>query len=299
VAPTTGIPATGLGDLLLRVAGAWIWRPAVLLVLAALAAFYLRGWWRLRMRRARGAAPGWRLAAYLGGLLSVLVALCSPLEVLSELSFTAHMAQHQLLMMVAPPLLLLAAPFPVMLWALPPRLRRRAGALVGRPGPVRRALAGLTWMPVAGVLYTVTLWGWHHPAAYEAALRYPILHDLEHLTFFGTAVLFWWPIVNPAPRLHRLTSGAMYGARIAYLILVTAQNTLLGAVLGLAERVFYPSYAAAPRLVADWSPLEDQVFGGGVMWSGSHMFLIAVLVLLHRATTSEGGKAGAPARPIV
>ena len=70
-------------------------------------------------------------------------------------------------------------------------------------------------------------------------------------------------------------------------------------MLGLAERVFYPSYAAAPRLVADWSPLEDQVFGGGVMWSGSHMFLIAVLVLLHRATASEGGKAGAPARPIV
>jgi cytochrome c oxidase assembly factor CtaG len=299
VAPGAAIPATGLGDLLLRVAGAWTWRPAVLVVLAALAAFYLRGWWRLRMRRARGAAPGWRLAAYLGGLASVLVALCSPLEVLSELSFTAHMVQHQLLMMVGPPLLLLAAPFPVMLWALPPRLRRRAGALVGRPGPVRRALAGLTWMPVAGVLYTVTLWGWHHPPAYEAALRYPILHDLEHLTFFGTAVLFWWPIVNPAPRFHRLTSGVMYGARIAYLILVTAQNTLLGAVLGLAERVFYPSYAAAPRLVADWSPLEDQVFGGGVMWSGSHMFLIAVLVLLHRATASEGGKAGAPARPIV
>jgi cytochrome c oxidase assembly factor CtaG len=154
-------------------------------------------------------------------------------------------------------------------------------------------------MPVAGGLYTLTLWGWHYPLAYEAALRFPVLHDVEHLTFFGTAVLFWWPIVNPAPRLRRLTTGVMYGARIGYLILATAQNTLLGAVLGLAERALYPSYAAAPRLLAEWSPVDDQSFGGGVMWSGSHMFLVAVLVLLHRAMEAEGRKADARTRPIV
>ena len=292
--------ATGLGDLLLRLAGAWDWRPLVLLLVGALAALYIRGWRRLRRSpRTWGAAPGWRLAAYLSGLASIVVALCSPLELLAELSFTAHMVQHQLLMMVAPPLLLLAAPFPMILWALPPRPRRRVGALVTRPGPVRRALATLTWMPVAGVLYTVTLWGWHHPAAYEAALRYPVLHDIEHLTFFWTATLFWWPIVNPAPRFYHLRSGVMYGARIGYLILATAQNTLLGAVLGLSERVFYPSYAAAPRLLADWSPLDDQAFGGGVMWSGSHMFLVAILILLHQAMGAEDRRAGARARPLV
>jgi len=294
------VPATGLGDLLLQVAWAWDWRPAVLLVIGALAALYLRGWRRLRRtRRAHGAAPGWRLAAYLVGLAGVLLALCSPLELLAELSFTAHMVQHQLLMMAAPPLLLLGAPFPVILWALPPSLRRRIGGLVSRPGPVRRVLSTLTRMPVAGVLYTVTLWGWHHPVAYEAALRYPALHDLEHLMFFGTAVLFWWPIVNPAPRFRRLTSGVMYGARIGYLILATAQNTLLGAVLGLSERAFYASYAAGPRLLADWTPLDDQAFGGGVMWSGSHMFLLAILILLHRAMDAEGRKADARVRPIV
>ena len=292
--------ATGLGDLLLRLAWAWDWRPLVLLSVGTLAALYIRGWRRLRRSpRTSGAAPGWRLAAYLIGLASIVVALCSPLELLAELSFTAHMVQHQLLMMVAPPLLLLAAPFPMILWALPPRLRRRVGALVTRPGPLRRVLATLTWMPVAGVLYTVTLWGWHHPAAYEAALRYPVLHDIEHLTFFGTATLFWWPIVNPAPRFHHLRSGVMYGARIGYLILATAQNTLLGAVLGLSERVFYPSYAAAPRLLADWSPLDDQAFGGGVMWSGSHMFLVAILILLHQALGAEDRRAGARARPLV
>jgi cytochrome c oxidase assembly factor CtaG len=292
--------ASGLFELLLRVAGAWTWRPAVLLSVGLLGALYVRGWWRLRRSaRARGAAPAWRLAAYLTGLTMIVVALCSPLELLSELSFTAHMVQHQLLVMGAPPLLLLGAPFPVILWALPFRLRRRVGGLLTRPGPIRRGATLLTWMPVAGALSTLTLWGWHYPAAYEAALAWPVLHDVEHLTFFGTATLFWWPVVNPAPRFRRLTSGVMYGARIGYLILATAQNTLLGAVLGLAERVYYASYAAAPRLLLDWSALDDQAFGGGVMWSGSHMYLVAVLVLLHRAMDAEGRRADARARPIV
>ena len=295
-----GAAAADLPELLLRVAGSWTWRPAVLLAVGLMGALYVRGWWRLRRtRRTRGAAPVWRLSAYLTGLGCIVLALCSPLELLSELSFTAHMVQHQLLIMGAPPLLLLAEPFPIILWALPPRLRRRVGSLVTRPGPIRRALSVLTWMPVAGALYTITLFGWHYPPAYEGALRQPLLHDLEHLSFFGTAVLFWWPVVNPAPRLRRLTSGVMYGARIGYLILATAQNTLLGGVLGLAERVFYPSYAAAPRLLLDWSAVDDQALGGGVMWSGSHMFLIAVLVLLHRAMDAEGRKADARARPIV
>src|SRR5262249_35645760 len=153
-----------------------------------LGALYVRGWWRLRRTpRTRGAAPGWRLAAYLTGLVTLVLALCSPLETLAELSFTAHMVQHQLLMMTAPPLLLLGAPLPLILWALPVPLRRRLGALVTRPGPVRRILGTLTWMPIALTLFTVALWVWHHPAAYEAALRHPLLHDLEHLTFFGTA----------------------------------------------------------------------------------------------------------------
>jgi len=292
--------ASGLSELLWRVAAAWTWRPAVVLCVGLLAALYVRGWWRLRRpARARGAAPTWRLASYLTGLACIIVALCSPLELLSELSFTAHMVQHQLLVMGAPPLMLLGEPFRVTLWALPRRLRRRLGGLLTRPGPVRRAAAFLTWMPVAGALSTLTLWSWHYPTAYEAALAWPALHDVEHLAFFGTAVLFWWPVVNPAPRFRRLTSGVMYGARIGYLILATAQNTLLGAVLGLAERAYYPSYAAAPRLLLDWSALDDQAFGGGVMWSGSHMYLVAVLVLLHRAMEAEGRRADARVRPIV
>lgn len=265
----------------------WHWRPDVPLVLLALGAAYVSGWRRIRGRGYRHLAPRWRLAAYLGGLVAIGLALVSPLASLAHVLFAAHMVQHLLLIMVAAPLLLLGNPFPLTLWALPPRARRALGASLVRGGRLRAALRILTWMPVAGGLYTANLWGWHHPVAYEAALASPAVHDLEHLLFFGTAVLFWWPVVNAAPRLHRLVGGLPYGLRIAYLVLATGQNTLLGALLGLAERVLYPSYAVAPRLFG-WTVLEDQALGGGIMWSGGHMYLIAILVLVARALDSEG-----------
>jgi cytochrome c oxidase assembly factor CtaG len=269
--------------------GHWPWRLDVLGPLALAGVTYLRGFTRLRRRSPVGrrvATPG-RLVAYLGGLYVLALALLSPLDGLAELSLTAHMVQHQLLAMVAPPLLLLGNPYPVTLWGLPVRLRRAAARPLQPGGALRAAWRGLTFMPVAGTLYMATLTAWHLPAAYDLALRVPLVHDLEHLTFFGTAVLFWWPVVDPPPRLRRLTTGLQYGLRIGYLVLATAATTLIGAVLGLAERVLYPTYALAPRL-GSWTALDDQAFGGGVMWSSSHMFLIAVLILLGRAMDAEG-----------
>src|SRR5262249_53966385 len=207
--------------------------------------------------------------------------------VLADRLFTAHMAQHQILLMVAPPLLLLANPFPFVVWGLPRRLRRRLQPHLVDHAPARRVLRAVTWLPVAGLLYALTLWGWHWPRAYEAALHHPAVHDLEHLTFFGAAVLFWWPIINPAPRARGHRGGLYYGLRIAYLVLATAQNTLLGAVIGLTERLLYPSYAAAARPLLGYSALDDQAFGGGLMWSGGHMYLIAILALLWQAMAPE------------
>src|SRR5262245_51465224 len=173
------------------------------------------------------------------------------------------MVQHQLLFMIAPPLLLLGNPYPFVLWGLPRGVRRRLRPTLTVTGALRAAWRALTWMPVAGTLYMLVLFAWHHPALYEAALEHRSLHDLEHLSFFASAVLFWWPVVNPAPRLRRLTSGLQYGYRIGYLIVATGLNTVLGAVLGMTERVLYPMYAAAPRLLEDWDALDDQAFGGG------------------------------------
>jgi cytochrome c oxidase assembly factor CtaG len=273
---------------------AWEWRPVVVLVLGAAGAVYVTGWRRLR---ARGAAsvPRWRLACYLAGLGTIALALLSPVSVYSGVLLSAHMLQHQLLVMVAVPLLLLADPMSAVLWGLPHSARRRVGATLRAGTPARHVLRALTWMPVAGLVYVVTLSAWHVPRAYQASLGNSTLHDIQHLSFFATGILFWWPIVNPAPRLHRLTSGLGYGFRIGYVILATAHNTLLGAVIALAERVLYPAYAAAPRLFG-LSPLDDQGLAGGIMWSGGHMYLIAILILLNQAMgaeRTEPGRSGA------
>jgi putative membrane protein len=293
LAPASGAGQVGLWDVL---RGHWPLRLDVLAVLGLAGWLYLQGFRRLRGSPAgRRVATRGRLVAYLGGLYVLALGLLSPLDALAELSLTAHMIQHQLLAMVAPPLLLLGNPYPMVLWGLPPRLRRALARLLLPGGPLRAAWRGLTFMPVAGGLYVITLAVWHFPAAYDLALRVPLVHDLEHVSFVGTAILFWWPVLDPAPRLRRLTTGVQYGLRIGYLVVATAATTLIGAVLGLAERVLYPTYAAAPRL-GSWTALDDQAFGGGVMWSSSHMFLVAILILLGRAMDSESHRE-ARARP--
>jgi cytochrome c oxidase assembly factor CtaG len=272
---------------------AWHWRPDVPLVLLALGTLYARGWWRLRRVDGPRLAPTWRLAAYQAGLLTVGLALLSPVAALAHVLFTAHMIQHQLLLMIAPVGVLLGNPLPYLAWGLPRRLRPAVQAALRRESPVRQALDFLTWLPVAGVLYTLDLWLWHLPGAYEAALRHGVVHDLEHLAFFTGALLFWWPLINPAPRQRWPRGGLYYGARIAYLVFATAQNTLLGAILGLTERVLYPSYAPGSGLFG-LSALDDQALGGGIMWSGGHMYLIPVLLLLWQAMEGEGGKPAPP-----
>jgi cytochrome c oxidase assembly factor CtaG len=194
-----------------------------------------------------------------------------------------HMVQHLLLLMIAPLFILLANPLAAFVSGLPKRIRYRIGRLFTKGSLFRHALCALTLMPVTWSLYVVNLWAWHHPALYQIALRNQWVHDLQHLLFFFTAVLFWWPIVNPSPRLHGQIS---YGYRIIYLIAATLQNTLLGMAISLPERVLYPFYAVAPHL-RDLSPIDDQALGGGIMWVSGHMYLIPILVLVYRLLACE------------
>jgi putative membrane protein len=296
VLPVPGGARSGLGPWGL---GPWHWHPGTGLVLAGLAVAYGVGWWRLRRRGDRRPASLPRLAAYLGGLGGVALALFSPLDHLAGLLLSAHMIQHQLLIMVGAPLVLLGNPLPFVLWGMPAGARRALGRALAPRGSLRRALAVLTSLPVAGIAYTLTVWAWHVPGAYEAALAREWVHDLEHVSFFAAAVLFWWPVIGPAPRLGGPRSPLYYGFRIGYLILAAGQNTLLGALIGLTERVLYPSYAEAPRLFG-LSALEDQALAGGIMWSGSHMYLVAILVLVARAVGAESRgvpDGAAPAEP--
>lgn len=254
----------------------WDWRSDVLFVVVVLGTVYANGWRRLRKRRIP-APRTWRLASYWGGLIAVSMALLSPIDVFASWLFFMHMVQHELLTMVAPPLLLLANPLPTLLWGLPPRLRREVGRLLIPNAALRRGLTALTLMPVAWTLHVATVWGWHLSPGYEAALQNDLIHDLEHLSFFLTALLFWWPIINPAPRLH---GHIHHGLRIAYAIPSLFQSLVLGAFYAfISTRVLYPSYLAVPRL---WglTALQDQGLGGMLMMEVEGLIYLATALLL-------------------
>ncbi len=260
----------------------WHWRLDVSLVLISFATIYVRGWLRLR-RRNFHAVQSWQLALYLLGLAAIAAALLSPIDALASVSLSMHMVQHLLLLMISPLLILLANPFAHCLWGVPGKLRQGIGRLFIRRSIFRSAIRGLTLMQVTWPLYVLNLWGWHSPALYQLALRQPGVHDAEHISFFLTALLFWWPIVNPSPRLHGQIS---YGYRIIYLVAATLQNTLLGMALSIPERVLYPFYATVPQLRA-LAPIDDQALGGGIMWVSGHMYLIPILVLVARLLQQE------------
>ncbi|GAB4513157.1 MAG: cytochrome c oxidase assembly protein [Anaerolineae bacterium] len=257
---------------------AWEWRPEVIGVITLLAGLYAFGWWRLRRRGRRIASTG-RLVAYMTGIAALIVALVSPIDALQPLLFSMHMVQHELLMMVAAPLIMLGNPLPILAWGLPAPLRRALGVLLGRDGAIRWAATRLLTPWVAWAIYVVTLWGWHTPAAYNAALRYDWIHDLEHMTFFWSAILFWWPITGAAP-LFRGTVG--YGARLALMAASLAQNEILGVSIALAREPIYEHYLSVPRL---WglSVMADQALGGGIMWiAGGMMYVVAIIALIGR-----------------
>jgi putative membrane protein len=244
----------------------WSVRPEVAAPLLVVAGAYAVGWWRLRRRG--GEVSSWRVAASAGGWLSVLVALSSPIDRLAHASFAAHMTQHLLLIVVAAPLLLLADPFAALCWALPPSIRARAGRLLRRGAALRGVWRVLTAASVAWLVHVAAVWLWHWPAAYDAAVADRVVHDAEHLVFFGTAVLFWWPIVNPAPRLRAPTG---YGIRVVYLVLTALQGAFLGLLLATSREAWYRAYPSA----------DDQSLGGLVMWGlGGAVDMLAVLILV-------------------
>lgn len=240
------------------------------------ATVYCRGWWH--MRRLGHPPARWRLAFYLLGIASLAAALLSPIDDLADDLFPAHMIQHLLLTMTAAPLILLGNPLSIMLWGLPAGPRRVLAAFLRRGTGFRRLLTASTWMPVAWLLYVGNLWVWHLPALYQFAIQHEGVHVLEHALMFSTAILFWWPIVSPAPRLW---PRAGIGFSIFYLLAATAQNTALGFLLSVPEHSFYPYYE---RRAAELgvNALDEQMTAGGIMWASGHMYLLPILLLLNR-----------------
>jgi putative membrane protein len=259
----------------------WHWRWDVVAVLVLFGSVYIRGW--ARLKRAGGEAKLAHLGFYGLALAAMGCALLSPVDELASYLLIAHMVQHELLMMAAPPLILLSNPVPILTWGLGRSSRFRAGTLLSRPSFLRRARDLLGSMPVAWSLYVANLWAWHHPVLYEAALRNPWIHDLEHLLFFLTALVFWWPIIRPVTRPAPIQDGV----RILYLFLAAAQDALLSGLIALSSTILYPHYEAVSRLW-DLTPREDQIGGGIVMFAvGSTTYLVAILFLVN-ALLGEG-----------
>jgi cytochrome c oxidase assembly factor CtaG len=259
------------------VLGSWTVQPALASALLVTAALYVRGWRALR-RQMPARFPGWRLACFLAGLGTIYVAVASPLDAFAGLLLWVHMVQHLLLMMVAPPLLLLGAPPVAFLRGLPSRLAKDVlGPFLAWPALWRVARA-VTHPAVCWSALVLATWLWHLPALYQLALRHPLWHEVEHATFLAAALLFWWPVVQPWPSRARWPRWTIP----LYLLLADVQNTVFAALLVFSERLFYPVYAAVPRL-GGLAPLDDQVAAGAIMWvPASLAFLVPAAVTTAR-----------------
>lgn len=245
---------------------------AVLLV--GFAVLYGRGVARIWQRA--GTGRGVRVAdavRFALGMITVAVALLSPIDALADRSFALHMIEHELLMVVAAPLLVLARPLEASVWGLP-RGARRAVASFARAPALARFWAMLTGAIAATLLHAIVLWIWHVPALFVAALRSLPLHVLQHFCFFASALAFWWAIAGGATRRAAPVS-------LACLFATMLQTSALGALLTFAPLPWYadPSQVRAFGL----SPLEDQQLGGLVMWvPGALAYVVVALWIVAR-----------------
>jgi cytochrome c oxidase assembly factor CtaG len=264
----------------------WSYEPWVVLPLCLVGLFWALGLVRLARRsRAGEAAVSWRNLAFAAGWLALALSLASPLHAAGGISFTAHMIEHELLILLAAPLLVLARPAGVLLWGLPSRWRRgvahalaggwRGGLWRGASGPV-----------VATSVHAALLWLWHLPVLFDAAVRDEALHALQHLSFFGSALLFWWSMFHVCRRRHG------YGTAVLAVFATAVHSTLLGALLTVLPAARYPAYSGGFGL----SALEDQQLAGLVMWVPAGVTYAGVGLLLFALWV--GGGRGAAQRKV-
>ncbi|MGH9457363.1 MAG: cytochrome c oxidase assembly protein [Thermoanaerobaculia bacterium] len=238
----------------------WTFDPLVLSLLGIAAVLYARG-----AMRSRAARP-WHVVSFGAGLLTIFIAQISPLDALSDVLFSAHMAQHELLVLVAAPLVVMGRPLVVFLRGLPTRASDAAVRAMRRPAAVR------LWRVMTGpfnvwLLHGIVLLVWHARPLYEGAIRNEAIHFLQHAMFLGTAVLFWWALVHG--RYGRLG----YGMAVLYVFATAAYSGALGALVTLAPRLWYPLYDARTRAVG-LDPLQDQQLAGLIMWVPAGIILI-------------------------
>src|SRR5579863_2232009 len=252
------------------------WWTATLLIL--MAGLYLRGF--VQMHRQMPARFTLHLMGfYLSGIVALAVALVSPLEALDERLLITHMVQHLLLLMIAPPLLLLGAPQIPIIRALPPSIAKRTVGVIAKSRACRRCFSFLTHPATAFLLFSVSMLGWHLPGPFESALHSDYRHAAEHACFIVAGTLFWYPIVRPWPAVERWSRLAF----VPYMLTADAENSMLAAFLVFSGRVLYPSYANLPRF-NQIPAITDQIVAGAIMWvPGSIVFLVPAIAIVMQA----------------
>ena len=247
----------------------WSWEPAVVVPLVLMIAVYLAG----AVRRGSLHRLRWRHASFFCGWLSLAFALCSPIHELGEQLFSAHMLQHEILILVSAPLISAAHPGATLLWAFAPRQRQQLGGWVHK---AEGSMDLLTRPLTAWLLETIALWIWHIPSLYQATLTSDLVHAAQHLSFLVTSVLFWSALYGVG------RSALGYGSATLYTFGAAAQCSALGALLTFSEILWYPAYASTTQKFG-LTALEDQQLGGAIMWVPSALtFIVIGLALFAR-----------------
>ena len=242
--------------------------PWIVAPLAASAALYAIGVRRLWRRAGTGRGIARREAAcFTAGWCALALALLSPIDHLGEHLLSMHMVQHELLMVVAAPLLVLSRPLEAFTWGLPARWREPVSGAMRWP-PLAASWRALTTTSGAWLFQAAAVWLWHVPVLFQASLANEALHTLQHATFLGSALAFWWTVLVPRGQAHGASLASTFGTML--------HTGALGALLTFAPYPLYPAYVGYLGL----APLEDQQLAGLVMWvPGGIAYLVAGLAL--------------------
>lgn len=252
----------------------WSFEPGIVAPLFATVAVYARGA-RQTIRRSTNARSLVRREMFfaIAGFSVLAAALVSPLHAMGSALFSAHMIQHELLMAVAAPLLVLGKPAVAILWGLPERTRTTVGRLFSLHIPQLAAF----------LLHAGAIWIWHAPRLYDASVTNEAVHAAQHLSFLGTGLIFWWSL------FHARSEKGNEGTAVVYLFLTAIHTTLLGALLTLSDTPLYSVYSDVTTSSWGLTALEDQQLGGLIMWiPGGVIYLAAALWLMFKWINASG-----------
>ena len=256
----------------------WAWPPVVTIAVALVGLLWVRATRQVAREHPGNPYARRRTVSFVAALALLLLALQSGIERYDTTLFSIHMIQHLILLFPVPILLLQAGPVTLLLRIASPRWRARILSVL------QSRVVGVISHPIVGwTLLVAVMWGTHLSILFDAALEDPLIHDMEHMLYLSTALLFWAPIFSVDPIRHRLRGAAA----LIYLIAQMPQNSFLGVAIMWSTTPLYPHYVTLQRAWGP-SPLEDQQLAGAIMWLvGDALFLAAIFAVLAALAKSE------------